>query len=184
MKEKNYFVNDSALVKACLENDSKAQEKLYDLYSKSMFGLCKRMMGNKQDAEDVFQNAFISVFTKLDLYQAKSPLKYWIKKIFVNHCINELKKRKENLFLDIYYEEETNENDFEIEYDVNSIQKALTSLPVGYRTILNLYLFEGYNHKEIATILNISESTSKSQYSRAKKKLRQLLIRAKKYEQA
>jgi len=175
---KKYFDSDSTLVEACLQSDSRAQSYLYGEYSKSMFGLCLRMMSNRQDAEDVFQNAFIVVFSKLNSYKSKSPLKYWIKRIFVNHCINELKRRKE--FVDL---EESKmvliESDVEIEYSSKSIKKGITLLPAGYRTVLNLYLFEGYNHIEIGEILGISDSTSKSQYSRAKTKLRHLLLKNK-----
>jgi len=183
MKEKpiKYFDDDELLVKACLEDNQEAIGYLYRQYSKLMLGLCIRMMGNIHDAEDVFQNAFISVFTKLKSFRGSSPLKYWLKRIFVNHCINELKKRKE--FSDFReYEVLTIDETIEIEYSVSCIKKGISKLPDGYRTVLNLYLFEGYNHKEISSILNISESTSKSQFSRAKLKLKQILIKLKNHE--
>ncbi len=180
-KDTERFINDIVLVNACLAGKASANEYLYDKYSSAMFGICRRMMSNKQDAEDVFQDSFISVFSKLKTYNGKSPLKYWMKRIFINNCINHLKKRREIYDLE-YIEPAVEEitDDDNIEYDIESVKKAMSYLADGYRTVLNLYLFEGYNHKEIAKILNISESTSKSQYKRAKIKLKNFLISARK----
>jgi RNA polymerase sigma-70 factor (ECF subfamily) len=179
-KSIKYLDNDGLLVKACIKENQEAIRYLYHHYSKPMFGLCLRIMGNRQDAEDVFQNAFVSVFTKLKSYKGSSPLKYWIKRIFVNHSINELKKRKN--YKDFKDREVlVVEDSVEIEYNIDKIRKGISELPDGYRTVLNLYLFEGYDHKEISSILNISESTSKSQYSRAKFKLKKILTKTNQY---
>ena len=178
------FKKDLELTEACNKGDSIAQTQLYNLYSKPMFGLCLRMMGNKSDAEDVFQNAFIAVFTKLKTYKAKAPLQFWIKRIFINYCIDELKSRKVIESFEESYLEVIDTENIVVDYNVQAIKSAISKLAAGFRTVLNMYLFEGYNHKEIAEFLGISESTSKSQYSRAKLKLKQLLIKEGRYEKA
>lgn len=184
-KTSEYFINDTSLVNACLKNNVLAQEQLYNQYSKCLFGICLRMMRNKHDAEDVFQNSFILVFSKLNTYEARSPLKYWMKKIFINSCINELKKRKEIFDLEEYkFPIEEKKVEDNIEYNIENIKKSMSKLADGYRMILNLYLFEGYNHREIAKILDISESTSKTQFSRAKIRLKENLSKDKYYGQA
>ncbi len=138
------------------------------------------MVKNETDAEDILQNAFVDVFTKLDSFRYQSAVGAWIKRIVVNNCINFLKKRR------VYFDElderhgnilfeETGFSDDSLQLNVGSIKRAVQQLPDGYRVVLSLYMFEGYDHGEIAEILSISEATSKSQYSRAKKKLRGLL---------
>lgn len=135
------------------------------------------MVRDELDAEDLLQNSFVDVFTKLDTFRYQSSVGAWIKRIVVNNCINFLKKRRlefeelDNKFHKIKVEET---EEF-IPINVKAINSALMKLPDGYRVVFSLYMMEGYDHKEIANILNISEATSKSQYSRAKKKLRELL---------
>lgn len=135
------------------------------------------MQANTADAEDVLQNAFIEVFRGIGSFSGKSTLGAWIKRIVVNNNIDFLKKKKiffeevdETIVVEIA--EETYSYD---EYDVASIKQAIGMLPDGYRVVFSLYLLEGYDHGEIAEILKISQATSKSQYSRAKKKLKQLI---------
>jgi len=154
-----------------------AQFELYKLYSRAMYNVCLRMVKNDMDAEDLLQNSFIDVFTKLHTFRYKSSIGAWIKRIVVNNCINFLKRRK------VYFEElqdhhrelgeEKSNSDPNL--STKSVNRALMLLPDGYRVVFSLYMLEGYDHKEIAHILNITEATSKSQYSRAKRKLRDLL---------
>jgi RNA polymerase sigma-70 factor, ECF subfamily len=165
------------LVEDCKKGIRKSQFELYQLYSKAMFNICLRMAKNEVDAEDLLQNSFIDVFTKLDTFRFQSTIGAWIKRIVVNNCINFLKKRR------IYFEEITERIGDQIEpsteeepkLSVRTIKDAIFQLPDGYRVVFSLYQMEGYDHKEIAEILNVSEQTSKSQYSRARKKLRELL---------
>jgi RNA polymerase sigma-70 factor (ECF subfamily) len=137
------------------------------------------MMNNQPESEDILQEAFTEAFINLDTFRYESSFGAWLKRIVVNRCINHMKKRKVDLYLtdnlkgNDYYEEEESERDYKLE--VTRVQKAVELLPDGYRVILTLYLFEGYDHLEIAQILNISESTSKSQYLRAKKKVLDIL---------
>jgi len=166
------------LVEACKRHDRQAQFKLYGLYSKAMYNICLRMLNNVGEAEDILQNSFIDVFSKLDSFRYKSSIGAWIKRIVVNNCINHLKKRRIELVPLKQYEKATDEEQPEVAYshlNVEKIKTAVQKLPDGYRVVLTLYLFEGYDHAEIAEIMNISVSTSKSQYNRAKKRLRGLM---------
>ena len=168
------------LVEKCKRGDRQAQFELYRLYSKAMYNVCLRMLRDESDAEDVLQNAFIDIFTKLSSSKFESSIGAWIKKVVVNNCINFLKKRRlqfteiEEKHGHIISEEETPGDEY-FGMNVESVKKALNSLPDGYRVVFSLYLLEGYDHQEIGEILGISEATSKSQYSRAKQKLKDLL---------
>lgn len=168
------------LIEACKRNDRQAQYKLYRLYSDAMFNICLRMLKNEMDAEDVLQNSFVTVFRKLESFRYDSTIGAWIKRIMINNCINFLKKKR------LRFEELTDNVNHKVvvtEYDEESrrklktadVNRAMMSLPDGYRVVFSLYLLEGYDHKEIASILEISEATSKSQYSRAKKKMKEIL---------
>ncbi|MEQ8358324.1 MAG: sigma-70 family RNA polymerase sigma factor [Cytophagales bacterium] len=167
------------LVDQCIEGDRKAQFELYKLYSKAMYNICRRMMGNDDEARDVLQDAFVSAFTKLSSFNRNSTFGAWLKRIVINHCLNALNKKK------LYFEEindqmevaqadEGHDPDY-LKQGAQNILKAIDKISEGCKTVLNLYLFEGYDHKEIAEILEISESTSKAQYSKAKKKIRDII---------
>jgi len=165
-----------------MANDKQAQYRLYQLYSRAMYNICFRMLGNESDAEDVLQNAFIDVFTKLHHFRFESAIGAWIKRIVVNNCINFLKKRR----LEIVPLEDRevavsgsasnlNESTDPL-LNVETIKQAIPLLPEGYRVIFNMYLLEGYDHVEISEILGISVSTSKSQLNRAKAILRKIIL--------
>lgn len=166
------------LVRRCQRGDRRAQFDLYKLYAKAMYNICVRMMGHAHDAEDVLQVAFVDVFTKLDSFRFESSVGAWIKRVVVNSCINHLRQKK--LFweeLDPRFDaaENTQEYDIPEHLSVEAIKKSVQRLPDGYRVVLSLYLFEGYDHQEIGEILGVTEATSKSQYSRARRKLREFL---------
>ena len=142
-----------------------------------MYNICVRMVKNEMEAEDILQYSFVDVFRNMKSFKGESTIGAWIKRIVINNCLNHLKKRKlQFVELDDSYmhiaEEDHSE---EIPFEVGNIRNCIQSLPEGYRVVLNLYLLEGYDHSEISEILGISESTSKSQYSRAKRKLRELI---------
>ena len=167
------------LVDGCKRGDRSAQHQLYSQYAKAMYNICYRMTGNTADAEDLLQNAFIDVFAKIDTYRSESTIGAWIKRIVINTCINFLKKRKldttewDERIGDVPVESAgLTESD---RLSVEKVRNAMQQLPDGYRTVFSLYLLEGYDHGEIAQVLGISEATSKSQYSRAKSKMRMLL---------
>lgn len=165
---------DSKLVQQCIAGSRDAQYMLYKNYNKAMYNLCLRIVGDQSDAEDVLQVAFVQVFTKIKDYRFESTLGAWIKRIVVNNCINHLRKNSLH-FESIGDNDIAVVDDEPVSFNVQTIKLAINQLPEGYRTIFCLYILEGYDHSEIAQILGITESTSKSQYSRAKAKLCQIL---------
>ncbi len=178
------FVKEQpSLVDKCKAGDRKAQFELYQQYVKAMYNVCLRITNNEADAEDVLQEAFILVFRKIGDFRGESTIGAWLKRIVVNTAINEMRKRRMELTpLDIL---RTKEDDTEtvrqdeenVFLQVEAVKKAIRQLPDGFRVIISLYLLEGYEHNEIAEILGISVSTSKSQYLRAKAKLREQLAK-------
>lgn len=160
--------------------NQKAQFQLYKLYSKAMFNICYRMLNNREEAEDLLQESFCDAFMKLESFRYESSFGAWLKKIVINKCINSINKRKVELVfpenLGDMDKTEDDKVDFEdTRMDVLKIQKAVEQLPDGYRIIFSLYALEGYDHTEISEIMKISESTSKTQYLRAKQKIKELL---------
>ena len=143
-----------------------------------MYNICHRIMGNQEVAEDVLQEAFVNAFQNINSYQGKASFGAWLKKIVVNRAISHLRKQQLEMVelndhLEIKNDEEI--DDIDLVMKVETIREAIQKLPNGFRVVFSLYLLEGYDHKEIAEILDISESTSKSQYNRAKKKLKEIL---------
>jgi RNA polymerase sigma factor (sigma-70 family) len=163
------------LIEECRSGSSRAQFRLYNLYSKAMYNLAYRILNNREDAEDILQEAFAECFRSINTFRFESTFGAWLKKIVVNKCINQLKKKKIDITLCETLPPVINEEEEEVTYDTSKIFKGIESLSDGYRIVLTLYLLEGYDHSEISQILGITESTSKSQYSRAKEKLRNVL---------
>ncbi|MBB6461562.1 RNA polymerase sigma factor [Flammeovirga kamogawensis] len=169
----------TAILDKCKEGDRKAQFELYNQYSKAMYNICVRIVNNLEEAEDILQESFLSAFKNLHQFNGTSSFGAWLKRIVVNHSINHVKKRR----LDLVEMEENNissipekeEKDIDLILNIDRIREAIQLLPDGYRIVFSLYLLEGYDHREISQILSISESASKSQYSRAKKKLKDIL---------
>lgn len=143
-----------------------------------MYNVSMRIVNNESDAEDILQNSFIDVFTKIHSFQFRSSIGAWIKRIVINNSINFLKSRRmkiEEFNVKTIEDKQENNQDIDQNLSVEKIKRAIDKLPAGYRIVFSLYLLEGYDHKEIAKVLDISESTSKSQYSRAKQKIKELL---------
>ncbi|WP_158618220.1 RNA polymerase sigma factor [Chitinophaga lutea] len=169
-------VTDQIVVR-CRKGDVRAFRELYEAYSRAMYNICLRMTGHAADAEDVLQEAFVQVFKNLEKLTSDSSLTAWIKRIVVNHCLSYLRKKK------VYFEEvgemdaaeEAVVDEGAYAFTVSAVKEAIGQLPDGYRTVLNLYIFEEYSHREIAEMLGISESTAKTQFMRAKEKVRQLV---------
>ncbi len=166
------------IVELSIAGNRKAQFQLYKLYSKAMYNICCRMLNSREEAEDVLQEAFAEAFLRLGSFRFESSYGAWLKRIVINRCINHLKKRR----VELNYREELPENSFneeddpvDVQYEVSKILRAMEKLPDGYRVIFSLYLIEGYDHSEIAQIMGISESTSKSQFSRARQKVKEIL---------
>jgi len=166
------------LLSNCLQNDRNAQYKLYERYSRKVFGVCMRYAKNHTDAEDILQEGFIKVFKYLKDYSGKGSFEGWIRRIMVTTALNYYKKK--NLFnKDIDPESSyialPSSNEALSTMTHNELLVIIRKLPIGYRTVFNLNTIEGYSHKEISKIMNISVNTSKSQLSRAKNSLRNQL---------
>ena len=173
----DYGSTHREIIEKCMGGNRKAQFELYRLYSQAMYNICLRMVNDDLDAEDLLQQSFVDVFTKMSSFRYESSIGAWIKRIVVNNCINFLKKRRLQIqSLDDSFHQVADEIPID-KYNINvkAINDAIRKLPDGYRVVFSLYLFEGYDHQEIGQILEITEATSKSQFSRAKKKLRDLL---------
>ncbi|WP_240315556.1 RNA polymerase sigma factor [Aquimarina longa] len=174
--ETNILYTHKDLVEKSKAGDRNSQYKLYELYVDAMYNISMRMLGIKEDAEDVVQDSFVDAFKNLNFFRYESTFGSWLKRIVINKSINHLKlKRIPVTSLDqhnyhISNEIESNEP-IVASININKIKKGIKTLPNGYRQIITLYLIEGYDHIEIAEILGITISTSKSQYHRAKKKL-------------
>ena len=170
------------MLAGCLKNNAAAQEALYSRFSPRMLGVCYRFAKNREDAEDMLQEGFIKVFTQMHQYRNEGALEGWIRRIIVHTCINHLKKNKKfSESLDIIHANSMHINEEMIPsiMQAKQVVECIRMLPLGYRTVLNLYAIEGFPHKEIAAILDIEESTSRSQYTRAKAMLEEILIRKK-----
>ncbi len=147
-----------------------------------MLGVCYRFAKNREDAEDMLQEGFIKVFTQIHQYRNEGALEGWIRRIIVHTCINNLKKNKKFAdSLDIIHAKSIHINEELIPsiMQAKQVVECIRMLPIGYRTVLNLYAVEGYPHKDIAAMLDIEESTSRSQYTRAKAMLEEILIKKK-----
>jgi RNA polymerase sigma-70 factor (ECF subfamily) len=175
-----FSMTEEEILDGSKKNNAAAQELLYQKYSPKMLGVCYRFAKSKMDAEDMLQEGFIKVFTQLNQYRNSGSLEGWIRRIIVNTCINVLKKNKRfSDCLDISIAE----NLHSLEKNIPSIIQAkqivecIRLLPIGYRTVLNLYAIEGYSHKEIGALLDIQESSSRSQYFRAKAMLEIVLVK-------
>lgn len=175
---KEYLDIHKDLVEKSKSGNSKAQYQLYKLYSSAMFNTCHRMMRSREEAEDLLQESFTEAFMKLETFRYESTFGAWLKRIVVNKCINEIKRRKADLEYceDIGKFGERQEDNIDLpNLTVDTIKKAMEQLPGGSKMIFQLYLLEGYDHREISDILNVSESNSKSQYMRAKRRIREIL---------
>lgn len=173
-------MTEEALLQGCLQNQPTAQKVLYQRYSPKMLSVCYRFAHNREDAEDMLQEGFIKVFGQIHTFRAQGAFEGWVRRIMVHTCINHLKRNKRfNESLDIAQAAglQVREETVPSIVQAKEVVECIRLLPVGYRTVLNLYAIEGYSHKEIATVLDIEESTSRSQYTRARQMLEEILVR-------
>ena len=173
-------MTEELMVQGCLDNMASAQEALYSRFSPRMLGVCYRFARNREDAEDMMQEGFIKVFTQIHQFRGQGALEGWIRRIVVHTCINILKKNKKFTdSVDLFYANSIylNENNIPSILQAKQVVECIRQLPLGYKTVLNLYAIEGFSHKEIAAILDIEESTSRSQYTRAKSMLEEVLLK-------
>jgi len=173
----NKYINiHQDLLDRCMEGDKKAQFEIYRLYYKSMYNSSLRIVGIPEEAEDIMQESFLTAFRKLKTYSGDVSFGAWLKKIVINRSLDALRKRKV-LFEELHAElPVVNEPEPEVEsITVDEVKSAINSLSDGYRTILSLILLEGYDHEEVSEILGIKNVTSRTQFSRARQRLREIL---------
>ena len=169
-------MTEKELIEACKREDRKGQKLLYDRYSPKMFGVCKRYARSREDAEDILLEGFYKVFKNIHQYQGSGSFEGWIRRIMVNEALMFLRKKHNfQLTVEVSNIELKTEINAEEELIAEDILNMLDKLPTGYRTVFNLYVLEGYKHREIADILGISINTSKSQLILAKKRMQSML---------
>jgi RNA polymerase sigma-70 factor (ECF subfamily) len=173
-------MDERQLIKGCMDGDRKAQKALFDKYSRKMMGLCLRYVKDTEDARDLMQESFIKVFTNIRRYTGDGSFDGWVRKIFVNCALEHLRQR--DVLRDASEIDEMNCLDIPDETEVYTISSeelmaCVGSLPEGFRAVFNMYAVEGYSHKEIGEMLHISESTSRSQYMRARRMLQRMILK-------
>jgi RNA polymerase sigma factor (sigma-70 family) len=169
-------MTDKELVEGCIREDRKYQKILWNLYSSKLMALCLRYCKNQEEAEDALMESFVRIYDKIPTFRYQSSLETWMRRIAVNISINKLRSQK-----DIW--KELSESEYELGYtdnamyqlDAKQIMRLIEKLPVGYRTVFNLFVVEGYTHKEIADMMGIDEGTSRSQLAKARKSLQEML---------
>jgi RNA polymerase sigma factor (sigma-70 family) len=168
--ERNQNITERDLIGGCLNGDRRMQEELYRRYSPRMYAVCLRYAGSSEEAEDILQEGFIKVFKKMDSYRGDGSFEGWMRRVFVNTAIEHFRRRR--YLMPVTEKEENsvagNYNSALDDLGAKDIMALVQDLSPGYRTVFNMYVVEGYTHKEIADMLGISEGTSKSQLSRAK----------------
>jgi RNA polymerase sigma factor (sigma-70 family) len=167
------------MIEGCARHDRKAQQVLYDKYSRLLLGVCLRYASDKAEAEDILQDSFLKIFFNIEEYSGTGSFIGWLRKVAVNTAITHYHKNlkyRYHVDIDDYVSVETGTTSFEEDlFTSDELFKVLNELPTGYRMVFNLYAVEGYKHKEIAEMLGIDTNTSKSQYSRAKAVIREKL---------
>lgn len=167
-------MNELQLIEGCRKGERRAQKELYDAYSRKMMGVCLRYVNDRETARDLLQDGFVKIFTSMDSYTGSGSFEGWMRKIFVNCALEYLRKS------DVLREATDLDNTAELiqpnssaisDMSAAELMNLVKELPVGFRTVFNMFAIEGYSHKEISEMLNITESTSRSQYTRAKQLL-------------
>lgn len=169
------FTTEPDLIKACLQGNHHAQRRLYEQYAGKFLAICRRYIKDHDTAEDVMIEGFMKIFDKLPQYEAKGSFEGWMKRIMVTQALITLRKHQK-LLMEVNLENHLDQGAPQYEFvdmEVSELMDMIHALPVGYRTVFNLYAIEGYAHAEIGDLLGISENTSKSQLSRARSLLKQ-----------
>lgn len=178
------MLEHNELIEACKKGDRVAQKNLYDIFSKKMYMVCLRYTKSQQEAEDVLQESFIKIFKNLNGYRGDSRFSYWVKRIVINTALNSQRK-KLYMYPMVDIDEVKNitgSNKALTDFSLEELLKLIRELPTGCQTVFNLFAIEGYSHKEIAEMLEVSEGTSKSQFARARKLLQQKIAEEEKFE--
>jgi RNA polymerase sigma-70 factor (ECF subfamily) len=175
----NHNVTETDLIRGCIDGDRRMQEELYRRFSAKMYAVCLRYAGNADDAQDILQDGFVKIFKNLDRFRSEGSFEGWIRRIFVNTAIEHLRRRT---YLTPIAEKEENTIPYKEKTALDrlgekDILKLISQLSPGYRTVFNMYVVEGYTHKEIGDLLGISEGTSKSQLARARMILQEMVVK-------
>jgi RNA polymerase sigma-70 factor (ECF subfamily) len=171
-----FTLTENRLIENCIGGDRKSQRELYDMYSSKMFAVCLRYARNQMDAEDILQEGFVKLYNNLHRFRGEGSFDGWVRRIFVNTAIEHIRKKNLSAIASEVMEHihDTDKSALDSLYEKDLIKRT-TTLSDGYRTVFTMYAVDGYSHKEIAQELGITESTSKSQFSRAKALLRSML---------
>lgn len=166
---------DDQLIQGCINGDRQAQRQLYDTYARRMFGVCLRYTKNREEAEEVLQEGLLKVFNKIGDFKKAGSLESWIKRIIINTSLDFYRRDKSRQMETEWRDDLTISVEPMNDLKAKELLKVIQSLPAGFRTVFNLFAVEGYSHSEIASMLNISEGTSKSQYARARQHLMKII---------
>ncbi len=170
LRKKRLYESEEDIIEGCKSGDREAQHKLYALYASKFFGICRRYMKDERDAEEVLTNGFMKIFENISKYKGEGSFEGWMKRIQVNEALMYIRKNRQ-MFLEVDIDTTQLDTGFswtQNDMETEELLKVIQALPVGYRTVFNMYAIEGFSHKEIADKLEISENTSKSQLSRAR----------------
>ena len=181
MKVINLHQEEKELIELAVENNRHAQQKIYSKFAPKMLSVCRQYIKDVHQAEDIMITAFMKVFTNMKNFENKGSFEGWIRRIMVNECISFIRVDKKVKFIEDENYTEGSFNNIESQFSVEDIQFLIDNLPEGYKMIFNLYAIEGFKHHEIATLLGISEGTSKSQLSNARKVLQDNIKKLKNY---
>lgn len=171
---KAWLMDEKQLIEGCRNGKRLAQKDLYETYSRRMMGVCLRYVSDRETARDILQDGFVKVFTGIESFSGVGSFEGWMRKIFVNCALEHLRKSdvlRESTDLDNTAELVHPDSNVISELSAAELMKLIQELPVGFRAVFNMFAIEGYSHKEISELLNITESTSRSQYTRAKQVL-------------
>jgi RNA polymerase sigma factor (sigma-70 family) len=176
--QSNQTITDADLIHGCIQGDRRMQKGLYDKYAGKMYAVCLRYMSNADDAQDILQEGFIKVYKNLERFRGEGSFEGWVRRIFVNTAIEQIRKKKNDLSLTEKEESIELKSVSAIEnINEKDLMRIIRDLSPGYRAVFNLYVVEGYSHKEIGELLGISEGTSKSQLARARMILQEKIKR-------
>jgi RNA polymerase sigma-70 factor (ECF subfamily) len=179
LKHKKSVITDQELVQLCINNDAAAQKVLFELYAPMLLGVCFRYANSEAETQEILQIGFIKIFSNLSKFRFESSLSTWLTRIMINTALNFL-RANQKVKWEANIETINENNDYVVEQlhiiDLKLLMDCIQQLPTGYRIVLNMFAIEGFSHKEIAEELNITESTSRSQFARAKVLLEKKLI--------
>lgn len=182
MKVIHLHQEENEIIQLAVDNNRQAQQLIYSKFAPKMLSVCRQYVKDLHHAEDLMITAFMKVFTNLKKFEHKGSFEGWIRRIMINECISYIRAQKKVSFLEEVTYIEDGFNSIDSTFNVGEIQFLIDALPEGYKMIFNLYAIEGYKHQEIAALLGITEGTSKSQLSHARKFLQQEITKLKGYQ--